>query len=92
MQFIRTILYNYIICNSYTAFRELLFITLFKFLRKYIYNSMVFFNYSDVPTPPLEKYYFASVRGLASNRSERLCLAARTLLLADFAMLSSAVS
>jgi hypothetical protein len=31
--------------------------------------------------PPLEKYYFASVRGLASNRSERPCLAARTLLL-----------
>jgi hypothetical protein len=43
-------------------------------------------------TPPLEKYYFASVRGLASNRSERPCLAARTLLLADFAMPSSAVS
>ena len=36
--------------------------------------------------PPLEKYYFASVRGLASNRSERPCLAARTLLLADFAI------
>ena len=36
--------------------------------------------------PPLEKYYFASVRGLASNRSKRPCLAARTLLLADFAI------
>jgi hypothetical protein len=36
-------------------------------------------------TPPLEKYYFALVRGLARNRSERPCLAARTLLLADFA-------
>ena len=36
--------------------------------------------------PPSEKYYFASVRGLASNRSERPYLAARTLLLADFAM------
>ena len=35
--------------------------------------------------PPSEKYYFASVRGLASNRSERPCLTARTLLLADFA-------
>jgi len=37
--------------------------------------------------PPSEKKnYFASVRGLASNRSERPCLAARTLLLADFAI------
>ena len=36
--------------------------------------------------PPLEKYFFASLRGLASNRSERPCLAARTLLLADFAI------
>ena len=41
--------------------------------------------------PPLEKYYFASVRGLASNRSERPCLAARTLLLVDFAILHSVV-
>jgi hypothetical protein len=30
--------------------------------------------------PPLEKYYFALVRGLASNRSKRRYLAARTLL------------
>ena len=37
-------------------------------------------------TPPLEKYYITSVRGLASNCSERPCLAARTLLWADFAI------
>ena len=36
--------------------------------------------------PPSEKYYFASVRGLARNCSERPC---RTLLLADFAILHS---
>ena len=36
--------------------------------------------------PPLEKYYFASVRRLARNRSERPYLAVRTLLLADFAI------
>lgn len=41
--------------------------------------------------PPLEKYFFASVRGLARNHSERPCLAARTLLLADFAILRSVV-
>jgi hypothetical protein len=40
----------------------------------------------DQLPPSLEKYYFASVRGLASIRSKRPCLAARTLLLADFAI------
>ena len=29
-------------------------------------------------TPPLAKFYFALVRGLASKRSERPCLAVRT--------------
>ena len=58
----------------------------FRFLQPSI--RLRFNYYSDVP---LEKYYFALVRGLASNRSERPCLAARTLLLADFAILHSVV-
>ena len=51
----------------------------------YAYQLGVYSDVHDQLPPPLEKYYFALVRGLASNRSERPCLAARTLLLADFA-------
>ena len=58
---------------------------------KYIVAVAAYSDVHDQLPPPSEKYYFASVRGLASNRSERPCLAARTLLLADFAILHSVV-
>ena len=48
---------------------------------------MSYSHVHDQLHPPLaKKKYFASVRGFANNHSERPCLAARTLLLVDFAI------